>query len=276
VSTKKSQLHTYFYGPYGELNAASGIRFRYTGQFWLQEIGLYYYKARFYSPALGRFLQTDPVGYQSDLNLYAYVGNDPVNGKDPDGDIPLFFVLPGVGGIINAALQGYEAGLKGATALEIAAAAGKGFISGYAGTAAGIISKSPAVGGAVGGAVENAVSSYLNNGKVNLAEVAKSAAVGAVIGKAAGAAVPLTAPTRKDFVYKTAADFRQTVTNNATRSLDQTVATSAVGGGVQAVSNFSSSLSSNTGGGLTGLGGGGITSLGGVTRLGGGMIGGRK
>ena len=92
---------TYSYGPYGEPNATSGIRFRYTGQFWLSEIGLYYYKARFYSPVLGRFLQTDPVGYQSDLNLYAYVGNDPVNGKDPNGDIPLFFALPGVGGLIN-------------------------------------------------------------------------------------------------------------------------------------------------------------------------------
>ncbi len=38
-----------------------------------------------YSPALGRFLQTDPVGYKDDLNWYAYVGNNPVNFSDPDG-----------------------------------------------------------------------------------------------------------------------------------------------------------------------------------------------
>lgn len=194
------------------------------------------------------------------------MGNDPVNGKDPDGDIPLFFVLPGVGGIINAALQGYEAGLKGATALEIAAAAGKGFISGYAGTAAGIIFKSPAVGGAVGGTVENAVSSYLNNGKVNLAEVAKSAAVGAVIGKAAQIALPV--PKKDpDFIYQKVTNYSPTDAKDAARMISQTVGTSSAGSGVQAVSNFASSLSSNTGGSAAGLGGG-------VTRgSGGGMIG---
>ncbi|MFM0079931.1 toxin C-terminal domain-containing protein [Paraburkholderia sediminicola] len=48
-------------------------------------MGLYYYKARMYSPALGRFLQTDPVGYRDDLNWYAYVGNNPINFTDPTG-----------------------------------------------------------------------------------------------------------------------------------------------------------------------------------------------
>jgi RHS repeat-associated protein len=57
------------YGPHGEPAAWTGPRFRYTGQIALPEAQLYHYKARVYDPLLGRFLQTDPVGYQDDLNV---------------------------------------------------------------------------------------------------------------------------------------------------------------------------------------------------------------
>ena len=78
----------YRYGPYGEPDAWAGARFRYTGQIALPDVQLYHYKARVYDPILGRFLQTDPVGYEDDLNLYAYVRNDPLNRTDPTGRLP--------------------------------------------------------------------------------------------------------------------------------------------------------------------------------------------
>jgi RHS repeat-associated protein len=88
----------YAYSPFGittMTGTETGNPFMYTGRE-QDESGLYYYRYRYYSPHMGRFISEDPIGFAGgDVNFYAYVGNSPLNYTDPLG------LEGGVGDIIG-------------------------------------------------------------------------------------------------------------------------------------------------------------------------------
>ena len=98
-SAAGTAAQTYTYDSFGNIVASSGSlvnAFRYTGREFDTETSLYYYRARYYDSAAGRFLTEDPIGFAGgDANLYAYVQNEATSLADPLG------LSPGCGGTHN-------------------------------------------------------------------------------------------------------------------------------------------------------------------------------
>lgn len=95
TNASQQTQNTYAYDPYGKLTAQTETvaqPFKYAGQVGIQAEGnnLYYMRARYYDANLGRFISEDPAGFQGGLNLYAYVGGNPIMLVDPSGlvDVP--------------------------------------------------------------------------------------------------------------------------------------------------------------------------------------------
>ncbi len=158
--------------------------FRYTGQRYDAETGLMYYRARYYAPGIGRFVETDPVGYKPDVNWYSYVGNDPTDRSDSNGrdDLDPNLALPlmqTLGGVSPAGAKQFESGLR------------QGMIQGAAGlTGAGITAAAvysnpqKALTGAVVNLVGADFAAKASGQPLSLGDQVVAAATGAVGGAA--------------------------------------------------------------------------------------------
>jgi len=95
-------VNTYAYSPEGLVGVQETIPnpFQYVGRFGVmaEGNGLYYMRARYYDPEVGRFINKDPIGYLGGLNLFTYTRNDFVNVVDPLGLIPLHEIFLWVDG----------------------------------------------------------------------------------------------------------------------------------------------------------------------------------
>ncbi|MBP1152572.1 RHS repeat-associated core domain-containing protein [Methylocaldum sp. RMAD-M] len=99
TDASQETLNTYAYDPYGRLMATTETvqqPFQYAGQVGVMAEGqnLYYMRAQYYDAHIGRFISEDPIGFDGGLNLYAYVGGNPIMAVDPSGLGAESFYLP--------------------------------------------------------------------------------------------------------------------------------------------------------------------------------------
>jgi RHS repeat-associated protein len=179
----------YSYDPFGTATASgtsSGNELRYTGRE-NDGTGIYYYRARYYHPALQRFISEDPIEFAAgDTNLYVYVDNSPTDFIDPTGlyalvDDILFSAGGGVVGLIGQGVGDLISGQR-SSGLDYLAA----FIGGAAGGEA-LLYTGPVGAGAVGGAVTSLTKQGLHclaNRKCSLSPIslAVDTGIGALTG----------------------------------------------------------------------------------------------
>jgi RHS repeat-associated protein len=148
------------YQAFGQTQSTTGAspsRLKYTGRE-DDSTGLYYYRARYYDPQIGRFVSEDPLGFGAgDVNFYQYTSNNPVNANDPSGNVLNFAIGAGVNVLVGGAIRGLTGGNifdPGAIALDAAigvATSGLGVIAQIRNTSA-IVNAARVEGRVVGNA----------------------------------------------------------------------------------------------------------------------------
>ena len=87
------------------------MKHKFTGQELDDETGLYYYGARFYDPAIGRFISADSIvpdfSNPQSLNRYSYVFNNPLSYRDPNGHNP-FLIVMAISAVISSVVAGIQ------------------------------------------------------------------------------------------------------------------------------------------------------------------------
>ncbi len=178
-STKVAE---YAYDAYGKCtivtdtyNIARANPFRYRGYYWDSDLQLYYLMSRYYDPTTGRFINADSLEYLDPetiggLNLYAYCGNNPVMGVDPEGHMPQWMKTA----LVVVAGAAVIAGIAGITVLT-------------GGTVAPVL-----VGAALGAAssgISSAVMQLADSKKISISELLVDMTVGGIMGAFGGSTI---------------------------------------------------------------------------------------
>lgn len=178
ASGTQEQAVTYY--PFGGTRTNTGsvnVPYKYTGKE-LDETGLYFYEARYYDPALGRFISADTLissRNPQDLNRYTYALNNPFRYTDPNGHGVFGDVLRGLGWYFNPMLMQFIDPYTRNYTLPVAA---------------GVIGSFGGIGPPCGGAASGAVSASLSGG--NISRSATSGAVAATVAWGVGGGMNYT------------------------------------------------------------------------------------